>query len=100
MKIVFDVDGTLIHYEKDGEITPRYEVIDLLRWFQRNGSEVFVHSGSGLDYAKRWCQKLGLDVIVVPKGDEREYDIAVDDEQIEIDQPAGRYIRAKVFIKV
>lgn len=83
IRICFDIDGTLITEEHDPK--PRYDIINLLRWFKNNGHTVFVWSGGGVDYAEMWVRKLGLDVKVLPK-DRRmmKLDIAVDDCEAEL----------------
>jgi len=97
-RICFDVDGTLITYEDK----PNYSTIQLLKFFQNLGWEVFIHSGSGIDYAKRWAEKLGLEPCTIrPKGDVRfEYDIAVDDAVGEEDIANNKLIKANSFIIV
>ncbi len=81
--IAFDVDNTLIKKSRNGEDVPNYGVILLLEMFRGLGYEVKVWSGSGVDYATRWCEKLGIinDVHVIAKGS-IEVDIAVDDEDV------------------
>jgi phosphoserine phosphatase len=74
-KIAFDVDGTLI----DMQDRPNYDVIELLLWFQKHGWETIVWSGGGVEYAKHWRDKLGLESYVVEKGS-IVVDIVVDDE--------------------
>lgn len=58
--IAFDVDGTLIHKSSYGDDTPRYSVLQLMFQFKQYGWKVYVWSGSGREYAKRWCEKLGI----------------------------------------
>lgn len=84
-KIAFDVDGTLIIKGERGEDIPRYTVLDLMRTMKGFGLDIYVWSGSGIDYAKRWCDKLGLGamVTVVAKGSFIP-DIAIDDELVEL----------------
>lgn len=86
MKIAFDVDGTLISREGD---TPRYEVINMLRKLHcmfavRGQVELLVWSGGGVEYARRWVEKLGLSnmVTVVDKDKKHKVDLAFDDEQV------------------
>lgn len=81
MNVTFDVDGTLIHQVGEKEDTPRYDVIRLFHWFEEFGFTLYVWSGSGVDYAQRWCEKLGLKAIVVEKGSFTP-DIAVDDMEV------------------
>lgn len=97
MKIAFDVDDTLIipivaFGEKGLADVPNYNVIAIYRWHQENGSHMIVWSGSGVDYAKRWAEKLGLfpdEVRMKQKGE--DVDIAYDDCDVDL---------AKVNIKV
>lgn len=78
MIIAFDVDGTLI----DEHDNPRYEVIDLLRAFHTLGHTIYVWSGGGQDYARRWVDRLGLwsyvDAVYA-KDPTLSIDLAVDD---------------------
>ena len=41
--------------------TPNYETIALYRWYQAQGHFMIVWSGGGVDYARMWAEKLGLD---------------------------------------
>jgi len=76
--VAFDVDGTLIKQGVMSEDTPRYEVIQLFKLLESFGCEMYVWSGGGIDYAKRWVEKLGLDAHVVAKKSFTP-DIAIDD---------------------
>lgn len=84
--IAFDIDGCLIH-QIDGIDVPRFEVIGLLLYWHRFiNCRIFVWSGSGIDYAERWVEKLGLtDKIerVLSKGSFVP-DIVFDDENVEL----------------
>lgn len=63
MKIAFDVDDTLIVPSVAtglGIDTPNYETIAIYKWFQAQGHHMIIWSGSGLDWASRWAEKLGL----------------------------------------
>ena len=85
LKIAFDVDDTLIipnivGYALD---TPNYETIAIFKWFQNQGHEMIIWSGSGLDWAKKWADKLGLKARIIRKGSE-EVDIAFDDCDVEL----------------
>lgn len=85
MVIAFDVDDTLIvpsiaiGREVSGESVPNYPVIEVYRFFQEQGHTMIVWSGSGIDWATRWAEKLGLfpDAIMAKGG--IEVDIAFDD---------------------
>ena len=92
-KIAFDVDYTLI-----GEkYKPKYNVIDLFRWFEKQGWDMIIWSGGGVEYAKRWAEKLGLKARIIGKCSE-SVDIAVDDA---MDEGAwDNDMKAKVVIKV
>ena len=64
MKIAFDVDDTLIIppcVNGQDIDTPNYDVIAIYKWFQAQGHDMIVWSGSGFDWAKRWVEKLGLE---------------------------------------
>ena len=62
MNIAFDVDDTLIIpsvVTGDRDI-PNYEVIAIYRFFQEQGHHMIIWSGSGVDWATMWGEKLGL----------------------------------------
>lgn len=96
MKIAFDIDDTLIvpsvatGLDRD---TPNYETIAILKWFQTQGHEIILWSGSGIDWAKTWGDKLGLQPFTVQTKtkDAWPVDIAFDDCDVDL---------AKVNIKV
>lgn len=93
MKIAFDVDGTLIQKDPQTNIdTPRYSVLQMMFLLKTFGCDIFVWSGSGVEYAKRWCEKLGIDsmVTVVGKG-MTVVDLCFDDQETDL---------AKVNIRV
>lgn len=85
MRIAFDVDETLIKMNHSGESVPKWETIEVLRYFALNtDAEIIVWSGSGVDYATRWTEKLGIDHYVdkvLPKGC-MKVDIAFDDQRV------------------
>lgn len=96
MIICFDVDGTIINMDN----TPRYEIIDYLRLFLRDGNRIIIWSGGGQDYARNWADKLGFDyestkVEAYAKNtmiaDIQKPDICFDDEFVDL---------AKINIKV
>lgn len=80
MKIAFDVDDTLIipSVVTGGRDVPNYETIAIFRWFQAQGNDMIIWSGSGLDWASTWAEKLGLNARIIVKGSEL-VDIAFDD---------------------
>lgn len=95
MKIAFDIDDTLIvpsvatGLDRD---TPNYDTIALYKWFQAQGHYMILWSGSGVDWAKTWGEKLALfpdEIRVKQKSD--DVDIAFDDCDVEL---------AKVNVKV
>lgn len=90
-KIAFDVDGTLIRQSDYGD-APRYEIINLLLFFNRNLDEIYIWSGGGVDYARHWAEKLGITCATpIPKNAAQGMDICFDDEEVSL---------AKVNIKV
>lgn len=100
MRIAFDVDDTLIIPSVATNMpsdTPNYEIIAVFKWFQKQGHDMIIWSGGGVDYAKTWGDKLGLQpfrVMVKEKPNEefgRPIDIAFDDCNVDL---------AKVNIKV
>ena len=96
LKVAFDIDMTLI----DGEGRPRYHVIWLLKWFAKNGEEIYAWSGGGIGYTKQWLRRLGLDDMAIRVVDKfsTPVDIAIDDMADGID--ISRQLNAKVIIKV
>jgi len=94
MKIAFDVDDTLLVPSVAGfaRDTPNYETIALFKWFQAQGNHMIIWSGSGIDWAKTWSEKLGLDADEFPVKEKRgDVDIAFDDCDVDL---------AKVNVKV
>lgn len=83
MKIAFDVDDTLIIPNIVGFAldTPNYETIKTFKWFEAQGNEMIIWSGSGIDWATTWAEKLGLKARIIVKGSE-DVDIAVDDMDV------------------
>lgn len=85
MKIAFDVDDTLIIPVialdgTGGRDTPNYETIALYKWFQNQGNHMIIWSGSGLDWAAMWAEKLGLQPNEIRvKQKSNDVDIAFDD---------------------
>lgn len=88
VKVCFDVDGTLLDAKED---FPRHEIIDAFRVFEKLGCDMYVWSGSGVDYAERWSYKLGLKAKVVAKWSFNP-DIAIDDFPSDVpwDKPLGK----------
>ena len=77
-KIAFDIDDCLLipniatGFAND---TPNYETITTYKWFQKQGNQMILWSGSGLDWAKTWGEKLGLQPFTIQK---KEKDLSID----------------------
>lgn len=82
VKVAFDVDWTLIKPDENGDDVPNYPVIQLFHALQALGCQMFIWSGGGYDYAKRWSEKLGLKATIVQKGSFQP-DIAFDDMDLD-----------------
>ena len=95
MKIAFDVDDTLIipPCVTGAKIdTPNYETIALYKWFQSQGHQMIIWSGSGIDWAYNWAEKLGLQPCEIRvKQKSEDVDLCFDDCDVDL---------AKVNIKV
>ena len=92
--IAFDVDDTLIVPSVATGLnidTPNYENIALFKWFASQGHHMIIWSGSGIDWATRWAEKLGLKAEIRVKEKSEDVDIAFDDCEVDL---------AKVNIKV
>jgi len=95
LAIAFDIDDTLIVPSVATGLdidTPNYETIAIYKYFQNQGYYMILWSGSGIDWAKRWGEKLGLqpdEIRVKEKSD--DIDIAFDDCEVDL---------AKVNIRV
>lgn len=90
MKIAFDIDDTLIvpSVVTGDRDVPNYETIAIYKWFQAQGNEMFLWSGSGMDWAQSWGEKLGLQPFsVLPKQKvdwQTPMDIAFDDCDVDL----------------
>ncbi len=88
MIIAFDVDDTLIVPAVATGMpsdTPNYDVITVLKWFQKQGHTIIIWSGGGVDYAKTWAEKLALmpcEIRIKEKSD--DIDIAFDDCTVDL----------------
>lgn len=98
MRVAFDIDDTILVPSVvggggvSGDNVPHYEVIAVLRFFQAQGAEIILWSGSGMDWAKRWGEKFGLEPFTVRvKEASEDIDIAFDDCDVKL---------AKVNVKV
>jgi hydroxymethylpyrimidine pyrophosphatase-like HAD family hydrolase len=95
LKIAFDTDDTLLipSVATGSNVdTPNYDTIAVLKWFQAQGHTIIIWSGSGVEWAKRWAEKLGLGPCEIrAKIKDETVDIAFDDCDVDL---------AKVNIKV
>lgn len=88
MKVAFDIDDTILVPSVAfgfGMDTPNYDTIAIYRWFQAQGCEMILWSGSGMDWAQTWGEKFGLmpfTVRVKEKAD--DIDIAFDDCEVSL----------------
>lgn len=85
MKIAWDVDDTLIipSVVTGARDVPNYDTIAIFKWFEAQGNDMIIWSGSGLDWANTWAEKLGLTARIIIKGSEL-VDIAFDDCDVEL----------------
>lgn len=87
MKIAFDIDDTLIIPSVvTGSVDiPNYETVAIYRWFQAQGNYMILWSGSGVDWATRWGEKLGLepDEIRIKQASD-DVDICFDDMEVNL----------------
>lgn len=83
MKIAFDIDDTILIPSVVlgfGNDTPNYDTISIYKWFQKQGCEMILWSGSGVDWAQRWGEKFGLQPFTVRiKEKSDDVDICFDD---------------------
>src|SRR3990167_1906826 len=109
MIVAWDCDGTLIvpvvtTDNLGGLDMPNYEVIAIYRWFQSQGHRMIIWSGGGVDYARMWAEKLGLNPdFIIPKTKEsaKEYgvDICFDDCIVDLADKNFRVKRVNNYIK-
>lgn len=102
MKIAFDIDDCILVPSVamgngiSGDNVPNYEVIAVLRWFQAQGHEIILWSGSGVDWAKRWGEKFGLEPFTVRRKEKSDdVDIAFDDCIVDLGKVNVRVKRHK-----
>lgn len=99
MRIAFDIDDTLLIpgiVSESGENVPNYEVIAVLRFFQSQGHEIVLWSGSGVEWAKRWGERFGLEPFTVRvKEAAEDVDIAFDDCEVKLAKVNVRVKRVK-----
>lgn len=95
IKVAFDIDDTLWKIRVDQrDQVPDYDIIQVLRWFAKNGDEIYFWSAGGMDYCQTIINKLGLDELgtVVEKGSFKP-DIAFDDCEAYLGQVTVRVQR-------
>lgn len=86
MKVAFDIDDTILVPSVamgngiSGDNVPNYDVIAIYKWFQAQGCHMILWSGSGIDWAKRWGEKFGLEPFEVRvKEKSEDVDLCFDD---------------------
>ena len=88
LTVAFDIDDTLIVPGEAtglGRDTPNYETIAIYRWFQAQGHSMILWSGSGVDWARTWGEKLGLVPFTVRmKQKSEDIDMAFDDCDVDL----------------
>lgn len=93
LRVAFDVDDTILvpsvvngdSAPFSGDNVPNYPVIAVYKWFQEQGHEMILWSGSGTDWAKRWGEKFGLEPFTVRmKEASKDVDIAFDDCDVQL----------------
>lgn len=67
--VAWDVDDTLIipSVVTGARDVPNYDTIAIFRWYEAQGCRMVIWSGSGVDWAKTWAEKLGLKAEIWPK---------------------------------
>jgi hypothetical protein len=99
MKIAFDIDDTILVpsiVTASGDNVPNYDVIAIYKWFQSQGAEMILWSGSGVDWAKRWGEKFGLEPFTVRmKQKSEDVDICFDDCVVDLAKVNMRVKRIK-----
>lgn len=87
MRVAFDIDDTILVPSVAhgfGMDTPNYDTIAVFKWFQAQGNDMILWSGSGPDWAQTWGEKFGLmPFTVYPKGSV-PVDIAFDDCDVKL----------------
>jgi len=86
LTVAFDVDDTLIipSVVTGNRDIPNYDTITLIKWFQDNGHDVIIWSGSGVDWAKSWAEKLGLEPVQIAVKGSIPVDLAFDDCDVKL----------------
>lgn len=98
LKVAFDVDDTLVvpSVATMGEgDRPNMDTISLFRWFERQGHNMIIWSGGGVDYARGWAERLGLNAEILPKFAGQGVDICFDDCEVNLATVNVRVRRVK-----
>ena len=99
MRVAFDIDDTILVPSVAsgfGNDTPNYDTIAVLRWFQAQGHTIILWSGSGMDWARTWGEKFGLQPFeVIAKDAHGAIDIAFDDCEVDLGKVNIRVKRIK-----
>lgn len=87
LRVAFDVDDTLLIPSVAGDFgrdAPNYETIAVYKWFQAQGAYMIIWSGSGVDWAKTWSEKLGLNADEFPMKGSVLVDLCFDDCNVDL----------------
>lgn len=86
LRIAWDVDDTLIvpSVVTGNRDVPNYETIAIYKWFQAQGYHMIIWSGSGVDWARTWAEKLGLTADEFPRKGEVKADLCFDDCEVDL----------------
>lgn len=63
--IAFDIDQTLYINQGDRQV-PNYDLIQVARWFHKNGDKLVAWSAGGMEYTQVILDRLGLSEIMRP----------------------------------
>lgn len=87
LTVAFDTDDCLIIpgvATGSGRDTPNYDTIAIFKWFESQGHKMIIWSGSGIDWATTWAEKLGLQAEIRMKQKSEDIDIAFDDCDVDL----------------
>lgn len=85
--VAFDVDDTLIVpsvANSTGRDIPNYPMIGVFNWHKAQGHKMIIWSGSGIDWATMWAEKLGLEAEIRVKQKSADVDICYDDCEVDL----------------
>ncbi len=83
MRVLFDVDGTLIESGSgsDGGGRPKAAMVHLLTALAASGHLIYVASSGGRGYAVEQCMALGIrDLVRIVEKEPDDYDLVIDDD--------------------